>query len=608
MQGRSDHMKIRKLLFIASLVIGASSTALAAEEFSNFTLFGDSLSDIGNGVGAPFTNNGGPLWLQDLAMLMGMPPVVASNNGGTDYAIAGDQTGPEPFGPTDGGQLAQVQGFLAGNGNHANGNGLYSLWAGANDVKNGLLGGFNANAIINTATSNVVQAASLLHQAGAKYIMVFNIPDLGNTALVHSLGPVISAGFTATSIAYDDALNTKLNGIGFDVIQPDTFGLLAFVQKYPLLFGFTNGPYGSVCDANGLNCSKHPSADIFFDGFHPSVAAGNALAGYVFSIFQGAQDYGILGEAPFAVIDTQNANIDSELLNIRTGTESIPVGHFKPFVVGTYNPNDVNEDGFNAPGYNAVNWGVTAGIEYRASDNLVLGAAVGRDNDEINFNRNGGKATLTENMLSLFGGYQYDQAYATAALTYGLPEYNVDRTIQMGIASFGNNGNTDGLQYGADGTVGYNIIDNALKTGPYLNASYQNLHVNGYAESGIANFADMNYESQFNQSIVGDIGWQIAYCATTVDNIELLPYAQASFNHQFMNADRTIQGNPVSANGGMGAFPFIQPTGNFVAMGAGIQTVFSNNISMTLGYDASLGTQNADSHSQDVTLNLALTI
>ena len=88
-----------------------------------------------------------------------------------------------------------------------------------------------------------------------------------------------------------------------------------------------------------------------------------------------------------------------------------------------------------------------------------------------------------------------------------------------------------------------------------------------------------------------------------------MPYAQASFNHQFINGARTVFANPVSANGGMGAFPFIQPEGNFVTLGGGIQGVLSNNISMTLGYDASLSNQyNNDSRAQDVLLNLAVQI
>lgn len=601
-------MKLRKLLVIASIFMTASSAALASEDFSNFTIFGDSLSDMGNSPLAPETNNGGPIWVQNLALLLGIPPISPSSAGGSDYAIAGDQTGPEPFGPTDGGQLAQVQGFLAGNANRANPHGLYSLWAGANDIKNGLLGGFSAASIINNATTNITTAANLLHYAGAKYIMILNIPDLGATPIVRALGPTVAQAFTAVSIAFDQTLNTKLNSIGFDVIQPDAFGALAYIQKYPQLFGFSSS-FGSVCDSNGMNChTQNTSQYVFFDGFHPSVASGYILSDYVLSLFQGAQVYGILGEEPFNVIDAQNANLNSELINIRTGTESVPVGQFKAFLVGNYNPNNVDQDGFNAPGYNADNFAYTAGFDYRLNNNFVVGAAVGRDNDDINFNHPGGEAQLNENTLSLFGGWQYQQLYATTELNYGIPEFNVDRNVQLGIANFHNNGNTDGVQYGVAGTFGWNIIDTELKTGPYVDAEYQNLHINGYQEAGIAPFVDMNYESQFNQSIVGGIGWQVAYCGTTLWNVQVLPYAQAEFDHQFMNPDRTILGNPISANGGNGAFPFVQPSGNFVTLGAGIQGVLTNNISMTLGYDAELSTQYADTHSQDVLLNLAIAI
>jgi hypothetical protein len=94
-----------------------------------------------------------------------------------------------------------------------------------------------------------------------------------------------------------------------------------------------------------------------------------------------------------------------------------------------------------------------------------------------------------------------------------------------------------------------------------------------------------------------------------VEQLFILPYAQAAFNHQFINGDRTVFANPITANGGQGAFPFIQPEGNFVSFGGGIQGIFTNNISMTLGYDAALSNQdNNDFRSQYVTLNLAVTV
>jgi outer membrane lipase/esterase len=508
-------MKPRKLLFIASLLTAVSSATFAAAEFSNFTLFGDSLSDIGNGPGAPFTNGGGALWVQDLSALLGLQPVVPSSKGGSDYAIAGDQTGPEPFGPTDGGQLVQVETFLAGQNFKINSHGLYSLWAGSNDIKNGLLAGATPTTIITNSNANIMAAAELLHKAGAKYIIVLNVPNLGATPIVRALGPATAAAFTTVSLAFDQTLNTKLNALGFPVIQPNAYGLLSFVQANPTMFGF-RGPYTSVCDFNGQNCHNNNAInDIFFDGFHPSVAASHVLAGYIYSIFQGANDFGIMGEAPFAVVNGQNANIDSELLNIRTGTEYIPVGQFKTFFSGTYNPYDLNGNGSAQPGYDADNVGITAGIDYRLNENAVLGIAVGHSDSDIDFDDHGGNLDLRENMLSLFGGYQYRQAYATGELNFGIPMYGLDRNMQWGIAHLSNHGNTDGLQYGAAGTIGYNVIDTALKTGPYVDLSYQNVHVNGFSEAGVGSFADMNYESEFDQSLAGGIGWQIAYSGTT---------------------------------------------------------------------------------------------
>ena len=108
--------------------------------------FGDSLTDTGNvslatfghGAGSPpyadrsFSN--GPVWAQDLAQSLGLPPLQPSLAGGTDFAYGGAETGQTPahtLNPTD--LPSQYSQFLTQVPSPQAG-ALYAVWIGSNDV------------------------------------------------------------------------------------------------------------------------------------------------------------------------------------------------------------------------------------------------------------------------------------------------------------------------------------------------------------------------------------------------------------------------------------------------------------------------------------------
>lgn len=164
--------------------------------FGALYAFGDSLSDAGNvslaTLGAVPTNSiysdgrftNGNVWVQDLAQGLGQRAVRASLAGGTDYAVGGAETGPNPLhtvNPTDlPGQLAQ---FVA-NVPNPSPNALYTVWAGSNDV----LGIANSTetpaqqqASVQQAATNEAVVIDELVAHGAKDIVVMDVPDLSKT-------------------------------------------------------------------------------------------------------------------------------------------------------------------------------------------------------------------------------------------------------------------------------------------------------------------------------------------------------------------------------------------------------------------------------------------
>jgi phospholipase/lecithinase/hemolysin len=299
--------KREKRTMLKRMLIGTAATltitagqALAGSPFTAIYSFGDSLSDVGNVftytsipgngpvqpappyVDGQFSN--GPVWVQDLATKLGLPPLTPSLIGGTDYAWGGATTG---YAPTDN-PLAPVPTLtqqIATFGPHAPSSALYTFSIGANDLF-GILGtpglsGAQAENLAAGAAAVVATDAGTLESEGAKDLVLFDVPDLGVTPGVTAEGPAASAAATALSAYFDQQVLSDLAPVehaGLKVFDLNTYTLIDEVVSNPAPYGFSNvtdpcyvGPFtggGTVC--------SNPNSYLFWDDVHPT-AAGHLL-------------------------------------------------------------------------------------------------------------------------------------------------------------------------------------------------------------------------------------------------------------------------------------------------------------------------------------------
>lgn len=180
--------------FTAFLVTGGAIVLAplcpAATVITALYVFGDSLSDSGNvsmfsggaNPGADYfagRYSNGPVWVEQLATdylhIAAPAPMLA---GGTNHAWAGAYSSGGSDVPS---AIAQVNGFIA-TGATFGPTDAVTIWIGANDI---LLGGINDP---NIPVGHLVDAIGLLASAGATTIIVPNLPDLGDTPAISSLG------------------------------------------------------------------------------------------------------------------------------------------------------------------------------------------------------------------------------------------------------------------------------------------------------------------------------------------------------------------------------------------------------------------------------------
>ncbi len=272
-------MQSRKAALFVALLVGAllAMTSFAsAGAFTAVVAYGDSLSDNGNLWAAsgytypppPYWQgrmSNGPVAVEYLANSLQSPLLdyawIGATTGVGNYADGGTQTSFGSFGFP--GMLPQVAATLPSLGAIVP-TSLFFVWGGANDF---LTNGFST-ATADTAVADLLSIVGALQGAGARHILVPGLPDLGLTPDYYG-----NAGATALSLYFNHELTTLLpNG----VVYFDTFNFMHEVVANPGAYGFTD-----VTDPcfNGISVCSDPNAYLFWDGFHPTTAADQILAG-----------------------------------------------------------------------------------------------------------------------------------------------------------------------------------------------------------------------------------------------------------------------------------------------------------------------------------------
>lgn len=258
------------------LVLAGTTAAAPPAGFTGLVVLGDSLSDSGNAGRA----SNGPVWVEHLAERLGLPlrPAAA---GGTNHAVGGARIEGDP---TD--LRAQADRLLAAHRGRLDPDALYVVWGGGND----LLGLVGAAGSADPAHGAQAAARALggivsdLAAAGARHILVPNLPDVGMTPAVRAHGASAMAQARRLSLAFDAALEQALGRVeaerGVAVRRLDVSAMAERVLADPAAAGFRD----VTTPCLGGNCEGF----VFWDDVHPTTAAHARLAEAALSLLRPA--------------------------------------------------------------------------------------------------------------------------------------------------------------------------------------------------------------------------------------------------------------------------------------------------------------------------------
>ena len=623
--------------FLAAASVAAVAQAAAPSPFTGITVFGDSLSDGGNyaiftglPAGQRFTTNPGLTTIENVAAYYGLP-LDASLAGGSNYAfgsagVTSNSPGSPAGIPTE---TQQITSYLAANP-RLDPNRLYSVWGGANDIfyhgtaaaagqvasqlAASITAGLPADqaaaitANLDAAIAQLEGVASLetsqqagtaiasaavqeggligdLGRAGARYVVVFNLSDIGRTPEATAENATVagvSTALTTLSTTFNSTLNAQLAG-KTGIIPVNTFAFLNEVLASPAQFGIVNTTVPACTTSSSILCTPQTlvtpnaaSSYLFADGVHPTTYAHAILAQLVESEITAAQQASLLAEAPLVTLESERNAIGRQLLEEQmtdeTGVRLFTTGGFARETFSDQAIRPVDHD----------DWLVTGGLIDRVTPELTIGIAGTGGIQHQNMDGELSHYRTTSYMGSVFAQYARGPAYMSVSGGGGsLTFHDIRRSFALGPTTRTEQGSTKGSTISTNFTAGFWFGDRSLRVGPFVSGIYERVHVDGYDEDSGDSTA-MHFSGQTRQSLIAEAGARLQG-SVPAGGTELHPYAEIAYAHDDDAQARGVLVGLTTLNGEF-AIPGYAPDRNWGEAQLGVDAVFSPRVTASIGY------------------------
>ncbi len=637
---------------LATVLLAAGAAQATPSPFSGETVFGDSLSDGGDlsiYTGLPgimrFTTNPGLTTVENVAAFFSLP-LTPSLQGGTNFAYGGAGVNSNaPFTPAGVPTVTQqVTSYLAVNPK-LNASELYTVFAGANDIfyhetaaaaasfitahsagdtaaqlvgLTALVDGAEgvsspesqttATAAIQAAATQELSLIGSLQKAGAHYIVVFNLPDVGRTPSAttdDALVPGTKAALSAASVAFNTVLNAGLKTTSVGIIPVNTYALLNEVLANPTAYGYVNSTTPACTTASSLNCTRStlvtPTAYanyVFADGVHPTTTTHALFAQVVENEIIAPQQISLLAEEPLATLEAERNSVSQQLLNDQldpsSGVHLFATGGYVRQHIGAeaYTPSAHDDDGL-----------ITVGLDDRLSPDVTLGAELSGGTASETLNGQLRKFQTDSIMGSVFVQLVHGPAYIIEAAGAGdLHLHDIQRLFKVGPVTRTENGDVDGQTVSFNATAGYWFGAPVLRAGPFVTGAYERVHIDEYDEKG-GDSAAMTFGPQTRESLIGEAGVRVQG-SLPLAAVLLHPFAEVAYAYDADARTRDVVGGLTTMNGQF-AIPGFSPDRQWGEVQAGVNAAFSSHWSGYVAYNGRFAGATTDYYGGDVGVKYA---
>jgi len=506
------------------LAMACAQAYAAPNPYTNFVVFGDSLNDAGTfaDTGGPagstqrYTNRTGPVYLdgsgevrslnstQILGGKLGYTAdqtassnsAVRAGNGqpdGNNWAVGGYRTDQILDSITTNSATGDRTraGYLPSNNFRADPNALYYLSGGGNDF---LQGRVTSLPQASAAADRLADSVQTLQTAGAKYVMVWLLPDIGLTPAIN--GSPLQAFTSQLSAQFNTELVSRLQNINAEIIPLNIPVLLNEAFANPAQFGLATDQNltatcfsGSGCTENaryGINsATPDPTKLIYNDSVHPTEAGQRLIADYAYSLLSAPWELTLLPQMAQGTLRAHQDELRNQWMADWENWQD--VGQWRAIVSGGGQHQDFDgQDSVTSADGNGYNLNI--GGSYRLDDAWRVGVAAGFYNQKLEAGTNDSDYKLNTYLGTAFAQYQQNRIWADMALTAGHLDYDsLKRKFQLGANERSEKGDTSGFVEAFSARIGYDIAQQASSPwhlSPFVSADFSKVKVDGYTEDG----------------------------------------------------------------------------------------------------------------------------
>lgn len=239
--------------------------------------------------------------------------------------------------------------------------------------------------------------------------------------------------------------------------------------------------------------------------------------------------------------------------------------------------------------------GVTTGLDYRFTDSLIGGIALGYAESETDFDE-GGSLDTDGIMGSLFGAWYGEHAYVDLIASYGALSLDSKRQVTYTVSVVPDNidhtaiGDTDSDVAAAGLSAGYSFGRGGWRIGPTAAVSYLEVSIDGFAERGGSN-PELNlvFDDQDAESLQLQLGFDLGYTASTSWAV-ITPYARFSQVWEQENDQQSFLiryvADPFKTPQTTAAVTSDDPDDSFLLWAAGVSATFARGFSGFLDYES----------------------
>jgi outer membrane autotransporter protein len=248
---------------------------------------------------------------------------------------------------------------------------------------------------------------------------------------------------------------------------------------------------------------------------------------------------------------------------------------------------NVDSDG-NAKGYDFTTGGVSLGVDYRITNQLAIGV-MGEYSHTWTALNPSGHIDVDSGRGGLYATWYNHGIYLDGAIYGGHNNYDSNRSSLGGLA----NGGTEGAEWSAFISGGYDFHFGPLTVGPIASLQYTDVGIDGFSEKG--SLAPMQIHADSAESLRSDVGFRTFY-QWQIGKILIEPSLKAAWEHEYKYSALPITAGFAGIPGPSATFFGPNEGHDSAVVSAGVSARLTPAILAYVNYDGQVGREHYDSN------------